>query len=186
MTDIWKMTDLEYIFQSEGITEEKVKAWSRIASGPEREHVGTDAEREHWENTYLKQTTAGGADTQATTKHPNLPDAKEWHREHFCRQGNDTSIQPQTSSSQARLEWQDWSGWQVWTVSGSSSKKMLKEERTNCFPTPRNGRPPLAVARLERSVMWLSFKLFIKNMVQEERHFPSPRNGRPVHSRPRT
>ena len=32
-------------------------------SGPERLHVPTEAEREHWKSTYcLKQTTAGGAD----------------------------------------------------------------------------------------------------------------------------
>ena len=49
--------------QSEGITEEKVKEWNRIVSGPKREHALAEAEREHWKSTYyLKQTTAGGAD----------------------------------------------------------------------------------------------------------------------------
>ena len=43
-------------FQSEDITEEQVKEWDRIASGPTRENVATGAQREHWENTYyLKQ-----------------------------------------------------------------------------------------------------------------------------------
>ena len=78
--------------QSEDITEEKENKWDRIVNGPKREHVPTEAEREHWKSTYcLKQTTAGGA-------------------------GN-TSTQPQTSSSQ----WQDWSGWQDWTNPSSSS-----------------------------------------------------------------
>ena len=36
----------------------------------------------------------------ATTKHHDLPKAKEWHREHFRRQGSNTSTQSQTSSSQ--------------------------------------------------------------------------------------
>ena len=67
--------------QSEGITKEKVKEWDRVVSGPTREHVPTEAEREHWNSTrYMKQTTAAEAGTVATTKHPDLPKAKEWHR----------------------------------------------------------------------------------------------------------
>ena len=53
------------------MTEEKVKSWDRVAEAPQREHVATAAEREHWSNTYyLKQTPAVGAGTIATTKHP--------------------------------------------------------------------------------------------------------------------
>ena len=44
----------------------------------------TEAEREHWKSTYyLKQTTAGGADTVVTTKHLHLSKAKAKHREHL-------------------------------------------------------------------------------------------------------
>ena len=59
------------------------------------------------ENTYyLKQTTAGGADTAATTKHPKVPTAKEWHRQHFSQTRKQyfhttTDIQQPV----ARLEW---------------------------------------------------------------------------------
>ena len=40
LIDIWKVTDIE--------CEEKVSEWDRIASGPKREHVLAEAEREHW------------------------------------------------------------------------------------------------------------------------------------------
>ena len=59
----------------------------------------------------------------ATTEYPELPKAKEWHREHFRRQRSNTSTQPQTSRSQ----WRDWSGWQDWAKSIFSSRKMVKE-----------------------------------------------------------
>ena len=48
-------------FQSQGVIEEKVKEWDRIA---EREHVATAAKPEHWSKTKnLKQTTASAAGT---------------------------------------------------------------------------------------------------------------------------
>ena len=48
--------------QSQGVTEDRVKEWDRLAEGPKREHVGTAAAREHWSNIcHLKRTTAGGA-----------------------------------------------------------------------------------------------------------------------------
>ena len=60
--------------QSEGVTKEK-KDWDRLASGPKRAHVPTEAKSEHWKSKlYLKETTAG-ADTVPTTKHPDLPTA---------------------------------------------------------------------------------------------------------------
>ena len=75
--------------------------------------------RPNWRTYNLKQTTAGGTDTVATSKHPDLPKAQKWHREHFRRQGSNNSTQPQISSSQC----QDWSGWQECTDSSSSSKR---------------------------------------------------------------
>ena len=57
--------------------------WDCLAKLPKREHVAAAAEHEHWSNTFfLKQTTAGGTGTIATTKHPVLQKAKDWRREH--------------------------------------------------------------------------------------------------------
>ena len=59
--------------QSQGVTEEKAKEWDRLAEGPRREHVATTAERERSSKTYSsKQTTAGGAGSVATAKHPDF------------------------------------------------------------------------------------------------------------------
>ena len=95
----------------------------RIASRAKREHVSTEAERGLWKSTYyLKQTTASEADTVATTKHPDLPKAKEWHREHFRRQGSNISTQPQTSCSQ-------------WL----QRRTLWETESVICTTTPRSG-----------------------------------------------
>ena len=68
-----------------------------------REHVATAAEREHGSNTYyLKQPTAGGAGTNATSKHPDVQKEKDWHRENVRRQGSNTSSQPQNFNWQWR------------------------------------------------------------------------------------
>ena len=57
--------------RSEGIAEAKVKEWEGVAEGSKREHVATVPERRPWSKTYfLKQKTAGGPGTIATTKHP--------------------------------------------------------------------------------------------------------------------
>ena len=47
---------------------------------------------------HLKQTTAGGAGTNATTKHPDLLKARDWHRAHVRRQRSNTSTPPQNST----------------------------------------------------------------------------------------
>ena len=73
------------------MTEEQVESWDHLAEGPKREHVATAAEREHLSNTcYLKQTTAGGAGTFTTAKHPDLHKAEQWHRERVRRQRDTT------------------------------------------------------------------------------------------------
>ena len=92
LVDIWRTSDYRVHLEPVGIIEEKVNEWDRIASGPKREHVPAEAECELWKSTYyLEQTTAGGADTVATTEHPDLPNAKDWHRERFRRQVSSTS-----------------------------------------------------------------------------------------------
>ena len=81
--DIKKTKGVDKNLQSQDITEQKIKECDRIAEGPNRKHVATATEREHWSNTYhWKQTTAGGGDTITTPKHPDLHFAEDWHREH--------------------------------------------------------------------------------------------------------
>ena len=75
----------------EDITEEEVNAWERIASGPKR--YPTEAECEICKGMYdVKQTTAGGADTVATTKHHHLPKGKEWHGKQYFQTTTDFPV----------------------------------------------------------------------------------------------
>ena len=79
------------------ITKEKVKEWARIAS------VSQQRTRSYWSRTWtlekhvsLKKRTADGADFVSLVKYPDLSKAKEGHRQHFGRQGSNTSTQPHT------------------------------------------------------------------------------------------
>ena len=111
-------------FQLQIVNENK---WKH-AEGPQREHVATVAEREHWLNThYLKQTSQGGTSTVATTKHLRVPKAKKRHQEHVRSQRTNTSTLSQSSSWQ----WQDWRSWE----SGKNSS-------TSAFPSPQNRKTP--------------------------------------------
>ena len=112
LIEIWQTNDIEHIFSQE---------ISPMKERTKKENTSpTEAQRELWKSTYyLNQTTAGGAGTVAPTKHPDMPETKEWHRVHVRRKRRNTSTQPLTSSSQ----WQDWSGWQDWTNSSPSSKR---------------------------------------------------------------
>ena len=108
LIDNWKMNDIECIFRQKISPKKTTKRWDRIASGPERKHVPSGAEREHWKSTYnLKSSKQQQVQqTPWPPSIPNLREAKEWHRGHFRRQGSNTSTQPQTSSSQWQdLEW---------------------------------------------------------------------------------
>ena len=113
------------------VTDEKVK---------ERDHVATAAEREHWstERTFSKQMTAVGADTIATTKHPDLQKAKEWYREHVRRQSDNSLTPPQSSNWQ----WQDWNDWQ----SGSP-----QDGESVCVQSSERKTRPLTLKNLKRT-----------------------------------
>ena len=106
-------------------SEEKVKEWDRIATLPKREHVPTDAAREHCQSTYsLKQTTAGGAGTVVPTKHPGLPKNKRMASRAFS--SKKTQYFHTTTDFQqpvARLEW-----WARLDQFKPVIKKMVKEE----------------------------------------------------------
>ena len=92
--------------QSQDVTEKE-----RKNVGPTRKHVATATEHEHWSIAYyLKQTTAGGADTVATTEYVDLQKAEDCHREHVCAQREtNTPTQPHNSNPQ----WQDWNKWRT-------------------------------------------------------------------------
>ena len=82
--DIWKVTDIEYIFAQN--VSQKVKEWDRAAEGPKREHVATQAEREHWKSTYY-------------LKHPHQVEQTLWPRKPYFH--TTTHFQQPT----AILEW---------------------------------------------------------------------------------
>ena len=48
------------------------------------------------------RSTSDGAGTVATTEHPDLQRAQDWHREHVRRQGCNTSTQQQNSNWQCQ------------------------------------------------------------------------------------
>ena len=82
----------------------KQNKWVRLAEGPKREHVATAREREPWSNAYYqKQTTAGGADTIATTKHP---DKRKIDIENmFVDKDGEMHTTTEFKLTVARLEW---------------------------------------------------------------------------------
>ena len=103
-------------------TDEKISTEASVARYNRREKKnGTVSQKHQKENTSLPQqsvttglrrtaqgkTAAGERDTTATTKHPDLQQAKDWRRENVRPQGSNTFTQPQSS----HWQWQDWSGW---------------------------------------------------------------------------
>ena len=96
------------------------------------------------------------AQTVATTKHPDVPTANEWYREHFRRHWSNVSAQPQTFQQPvARLQWLA----RLWTCSCSLSKRcQRKKEEQFCFQVFRSEDPNTHAHELEKATRTHAFQ----------------------------